>query len=85
MFQDAIAIVGAFIGGTNIPERWFPGYLDLIFNSHHLMHVLVVYAVYQMHLGATLDLKWMTAISGGLEQCTADQARWSQLVDAYFK
>ncbi len=34
-------MAGAFIGGTNIPERWFPGKLDLIFNSHHLMHVMV--------------------------------------------
>ena len=49
------------------------------------MHVLVVYAVYQMHLGATLDLKWMTAINEGLEQCSDDQAWASQLVDAYFK
>ena len=43
--------MGAFIGGTNIPERWCPGSLDLIFNSHHVMHVMVVYAVYQLHLG----------------------------------
>ena len=61
LFQDAIAVTGAIIGGINIPERWFPGRLDLICNSHHLMHLLVVYAVYEMHLGVNLDLKWMTA------------------------
>ena len=54
--KDAIAIVGAFIGGTNIPERWCPGSLDLIFNSHHVMHVMVVYAVYQLHLGKYLSM-----------------------------
>ena len=49
--------MGAFIGGTNIPERWCPGSLDLIFNSHHVMHVMVVYAVYQLHLGKYLVVK----------------------------
>lgn len=83
LLQDAIAIVGAFIGGTNIPERWCPGSLDLIFNSHHVMHVMVVYAVYQLHLGATLDLQWMTAINQNHEKCTTEQIWWSSYVDSY--
>ena len=80
-----IAVIGALIGGTNIPERWFPGRLDLVCNSHHLMHVLVVYAVYHMHLGATLDLQWMTAVNQGqgMEQCTQHQKGLSNLLEAY--
>ena len=78
-----IAVIGALIGGTNIPERWFPGRLDLVCNSHHLMHVLVVYAVYHMHLGATLDLQWMTAINQGREQCTEAQKNLSQFLESY--
>jgi hypothetical protein len=42
---------------VNIPERWFPGSLDLFLNSHHLMHVMVVYAVYEMHKATSLDLR----------------------------
>lgn len=75
--------MGAFIGATNIPERWFPGYMDLICNSHHLMHVLVVYAVYQMHLGATLDLQWMSAIDNDNEKCTNDQLWMANYVDSF--
>lgn len=60
--KDLVTIIGAFIGATNIPERWFPGSLDLIFNSHHLMHLLVVYAAYQMHTAVFQDLVWMSRI-----------------------
>ena len=61
--QDLVAVTGAFIGATNIPERWAPpGRLDLICNSHHVMHILVVYAVYHMHTAAVLDLTWMSEI-----------------------
>ena len=59
IFKDAIGVTGAFIGVVNIPERWFPGTLDLIFNSHHLMHVMVVYAVYEMHKATSLDLRYL--------------------------
>lgn len=33
----------------HIPEKWFPGCLDLYLNSHNIMHILVVIAVYSMH------------------------------------
>lgn len=32
-----------------IPEKWFPGVVDFYLNSHNIMHVLVVVAVYSMH------------------------------------
>ena len=72
-FQDLIAVAGAFIGATNIPERWFPpGTLDLLCNSHHVMHVLVVYAVYHMHTAAVLDLTWMSEIQQNQLTCSND-------------
>lgn len=37
------------IGAMHIPEKWFPGCLDYYLNSHNIMHVLVVVAVYSMH------------------------------------
>ena len=69
VLQDVFAITGAFIGASNIPERWFPGSLDLLFNSHNFMHVLVVVAAYQMHLAVVNDLTWMTAIKEGSLTC----------------
>lgn len=73
LLQDLISIVGAIIGATNIPERWFPpGSCDLLCNSHHVMHVLVVYAVYQMHTAAVLDLTWMSEIQQNQLTCSND-------------
>jgi len=67
ILQDMLAILGGYIGAVNIPEKWFPGKCDLLCNSHNIMHVLVVMAVYQMHQAATLDLVWMSDSSS----CTA--------------
>jgi len=61
ILQDLLAILGGYIGAVNIPEKWFPGKLDLVFNSHHIMHVLVVAAVYHMHMAAEMDLLWMSS------------------------
>jgi len=60
ILQDTLAILGGYIGAVNVPEKWFPGKCDLLCNSHNIMHVLVVMAVYQMHQAATLDLVWMS-------------------------
>jgi len=73
ILQDLIAVLGAIIGATNVPERWFPpGALDLFCNSHHVMHVLVVYAVYHMHTAAVLDLTWMSDIKDDKLICSSD-------------
>ncbi|CAD1469349.1 unnamed protein product [Heterotrigona itama] len=63
LFQDFIAVVGAIIGALRIPEKWIPGKLDLILNSHNLMHILVVLAVCSMHAATLQDLAWMTGSS----------------------
>lgn len=44
-----MSIVGGAIGAMNIPEKWLPGNVDFFLNSHNIMHVLVVVAVYSMH------------------------------------
>ena len=70
-----VAILGAIIGATNIPERWAPpGALDLLCNSHHVMHIMVVYAIYHMHSAAVLDLTWMSDIEQNVLTCPADVA-----------
>lgn len=44
-----MSVVGGVIGAMHIPEKWIPGNFDLYLNSHNIMHVLVVLAVYSMH------------------------------------
>jgi len=61
VLQDLLAVVGGFIGAFRIPEKWLPpNSVDLVANSHHIMHVVVVWAVYHLHQGATLDLVWLS-------------------------
>ncbi|KFB48919.1 AGAP000844-PA-like protein [Anopheles sinensis] len=51
----------------HIPEKWFPGSVDIYLNSHNIMHVLVVVAVYSMHQATIRDIEWMQrAECGGL-------------------
>ena len=54
-----MSVLGSAIGAMNIPEKWFPGSLDMYLNSHNIMHVLVVAAVYPMHQSTVRDLIWM--------------------------
>lgn len=41
----------------NIPEKWLPGNVDFFLNSHNIMHVLVVVAVYSMHQVCVYHIK----------------------------
>ncbi|KAL7639467.1 UNVERIFIED_CONTAM: hypothetical protein RMT77_009968 [Armadillidium vulgare] len=61
LLQDLLAVIGGFVGALRIPEKWVPGKLDFIANSHHIMHVIVVYAVYHLHQGAVLDMVWLSS------------------------
>ncbi|MPC29474.1 Progestin and adipoQ receptor family member 4 [Portunus trituberculatus] len=61
--EDLLAVLGGFVGALRVPEKWVPGRLDLLANSHHIMHVVVVYAVYHLHQGAVLDLVWLSGNS----------------------
>lgn len=44
-----MSLLGGVIGAMHIPEKWFPGSVDMYLNSHNIMHILVVIAVYSMH------------------------------------
>ena len=65
VLQDAVSGVGGLIGATYFPEKYIPGCVDFCCNSHNIMHVLTVAAVYSMHRATVDDLLW---ISTG--QCT---------------
>ncbi|KAK4883698.1 hypothetical protein RN001_007017 [Aquatica leii] len=62
ILQDLVSLIGGSIGALHIPERWFPGCVDLYLNSHNIMHVLVVTAVYSMHVATMRDLAWMDQV-----------------------
>ncbi|XP_044262112.1 progestin and adipoQ receptor family member 4 [Tribolium madens] len=62
ILQDVVSIFGAAIGALHIPEKWFPGTVDFYMNSHNIMHVLVVAAVYSMHVATMRDLAWMSRV-----------------------
>ncbi|CAL8111457.1 unnamed protein product [Orchesella dallaii] len=57
--QDIISVAGGIVGVVRIPEKWFPGKLDLWFNSHHIMHIMVVIAVVHMNLATNGDIRWI--------------------------
>uniref|UniRef100_T1JHI6 Progestin and adipoQ receptor family member 4 n=1 Tax=Strigamia maritima TaxID=126957 RepID=T1JHI6_STRMM len=59
--QDFLSVIGGAIGATQVPERWLPGRVDSVGNSHHIMHVLVVIAIVHMHIAARNDLLWMSS------------------------
>lgn len=65
--QDLVAVVGGMIGAMRVPEKWMPGQLDMLLNSHNIMHVMVVMAVFSMHTATMQDLAWMNEP----EACTA--------------
>ncbi|XP_022906420.1 progestin and adipoQ receptor family member 4 isoform X2 [Onthophagus taurus] len=63
VLQDLVSVIGATIGALHIPEKWFPGTVDYYMNSHNIMHILVVAAVYSMHIATIKDFSWMSRVS----------------------
>ena len=58
---EIIAGPAAVINAFHIPERWFPGKLDYIFNGHSLMHIAAIVCI---HLGGQaflLDMEWLNS------------------------
>ena len=59
--MQVLSAVGGFLNAMRIPECWFPvkhgrpGLFDYLFNSHQLMHILVVVSMANLLKGATLD------------------------------
>ncbi|XP_030080768.1 progestin and adipoQ receptor family member 4 isoform X2 [Drosophila hydei] len=72
--QDGVSILGGAIGAMRIPEKWFPGLVDFYLNSHNIMHVLVVVAVYSMHKATIKDFEWMsTQTCNSVANATVEQ------------
>ncbi|KAI8907960.1 hemolysin-III related-domain-containing protein [Gorgonomyces haynaldii] len=41
LIMGGLYLIGAFIYAYRIPERWFPGKVDLVGHSHQIWHILV--------------------------------------------
>ncbi|KAH8409702.1 hypothetical protein KR222_002057 [Zaprionus bogoriensis] len=74
LLQDGVSILGGAIGAMRIPEKWFPGLVDFYLNSHNIMHVLVVVAVYSMHKATIKDFEWMSTQTCNSLANTTEQA-----------
>jgi len=61
-------LTGAFLYAMRIPERYFPGKCDLVFQSHQIFHVLVVLAAV-VHFHGISNLQKVRFLHG--EQCMA--------------
>lgn len=60
--QELMPITGAIISAARIPECYYPGYFDLILNSHNILHVTVVLGAIHMHLATCYDLVWLSKV-----------------------
>ena len=60
--QDGVSLVGGVVGAVYFPEKYFPGWVDYCLNSHNIMHILTVAAVYSMHCATMQDLDWIASV-----------------------
>lgn len=60
IMQELWPLIGAFISAARIPERFWPGQFDYIFNSHNVMHCFVVFGAVHMHWATCDDLVWLS-------------------------
>jgi Haemolysin-III related len=72
---QSLAVFGAVVNVLRIPEKWFcpntlrglpfaAGPFDYWLNSHQVMHIAVVFALYHYHAGATCDYHHFISLNG---------------------
>ena len=64
LLMGFLYLAGAAVYASRVPERWFPGRLDLVGHSHQLWHVAVVLAALVHYRAILVLLQWRDA-SGG--------------------
>lgn len=60
--MDIISAFGAVVNALHIPERWFPGKLDYVFNGHTLMHIAALLALIVARQGFLCDMTWLNDV-----------------------
>ncbi len=62
LLMDVVSSVGALINALHIPERWFPGKMDYIFNGHTLMHLAALFSIAIARQGFLRDMAWLNDV-----------------------
>ncbi|TRY64744.1 hypothetical protein DNTS_017795 [Danionella cerebrum] len=57
--MDALALFGGLVNISRLPERISPGLFDYWFNSHQIMHIMVILSIMYLHWGMLEDLRWL--------------------------
>lgn len=57
--NEMVGLVGALLNVSRLPEKYIQGRFDYCFNSHNIMHLIVLIAPPILHLATILDLEWM--------------------------
>lgn len=65
IFQGLLYVIGSLLYANRVPERWFPGKCDYLFQSHQIFHVLVVLAalVHLTGINMMADFRALNAIN----------------------
>ncbi|XP_070566575.1 progestin and adipoQ receptor family member 4-like [Ptychodera flava] len=63
VWMEIFSISGGFFNVTRIPERWFPGRFDYLFNSHQILHTLAILGILHLHWGTIEDIMWLSRTS----------------------
>lgn len=63
IIMDIITSIGALINIYHVPERWMPGKVDYVFNSHSLMHVTAVLGLLVGKYGFFSDMHWLNNVA----------------------
>ena len=56
---ELFGMFGSLINTSRFPEKWLGGKLDYLFNSHNIMHIMVLICLIPLHLATVVDFKWM--------------------------
>jgi hypothetical protein len=74
---QACSLAGGAVNALRVPERWLqprragaPAPLDCVLNSHQIMHCLVALAMLHLHLGLSLDARFVSELRAGGAQCS---------------
>lgn len=51
--------LGVIVNALHIPERWFPGRFDYVFNGHQLMHISTALALISFRTALIMDFEWL--------------------------
>lgn len=60
IMMEAFCGSAAIMNALHIPERWFLGKLDYIFNGHTMMHIFTTFGMALSRKGFLLDMEWMS-------------------------